>query len=198
MLQLIILLQIWKNQSDSIQCTYVFPYYMPISQISPKYPPMSVITKAPDGASIENAQCHKYSRQHITIHCLSKETWLFASRWIIITLVASIQSHINHSAIMLHNFLSEKNLADFGRFALDSDWKNVAIDFFLFFVFSSSASSSSALQNKPLFAQNITYCIPNIEITFLCIGNFQWCIYKTKSKSDWLFSTPPREGNFEH
>ena len=159
---------------------------------------MSVITKASDGASIENTQCHKYSRKHITMHCPSRQTWLFAFWWTIITLVASIQSHFNHSAIVLHSFLSEKNLADFGRFALDSDWKNVAIDFFLFFVFSSSASSSSALQNMPLFAQNITYCIPNIEITFLCIGNFQWCIYNTKSKSDWLFSTQPREGNFEH
>ena len=138
---------------------------MPKSKISPKYPPMSVITKAPDGASIENAQCHKYSRQHITMHCPSRQTWLFASRWIIITLVASIQSHFNHSAIVLHSFLSEKNLADFGRFALDSDWKNVAIDFFLFFVFSSSASSSSALQNKSLPAQNITYCTTNSMIT---------------------------------
>ena len=150
---------------------------------------MSVITKASDGASIENTQCHKYSRKHITMHCPSRQTWLFAFWWTIITLVASIQSHFNHSAIVLHSFLSEKNLADFGRFALDSDWKNVAIDFFLFFVFSSSASSSSALQNKSLLAQNILYCITNI---FLCIGDFQWCLCDTQSKSNWLLYTQSR------
>ena len=33
----------------------------------------------------------------------------------------------------------------------------------------------------------------NIGIIFYCIGNSQLCIYKTQSKSDWLFNTKSRE-----
>ena len=33
----------------------------------------------------------------------------------------------------------------------------------------------------------------NFGIIFYCIGNSQWCIYDTQSKSDWLFNTMSRK-----
>ena len=53
----------------------------------------------------------------------------------------------------------------------------------------------------PLSSQNWKVCTNTclqlayvtIGIIFLCIGNSQWCVYNTQSKSDWPFNTQSRD-----